>query len=84
MIDAHVPAGPNNATPRHILKRNEDLCLHLSLPRNIHNGISTIATEKQPMYLTDGWTNECWHIHTLDIHLAIKKGMIHAIKHAEP
>lgn len=84
MINTRVPAGPNNATPRYILKRNEDLSLHLSLLRNIHNGISTTATEKQPIYPTDGWTDKCWHTYTIDIHLAIKKGMIHAIKHAEP
>lgn len=84
MINAYVPAGPNNATPRYILKRNEDLHLHLSLSRNIHSGISTTATEKQLMYPTDGWTKKCWHTHTIDIHLAIKEGMIHAMKHAEP
>ena len=64
-----------HSTPRYIHKRNENICTHHNLYKNVHSSIIYDSPkQKQPKCLsTDKWINKMWYILTMGYCLVIRK-----------
>ena len=73
-----ITRGLNISTPRYIFKRNEYICAHKNLCKNVHDSITHNSQKQKQTKFTSihEWINKMWCIQIMEYYSAIKRNEV--------